>query len=82
MTSALTLDALKAQVGSGDVDTVLMCFVDMQGRLMGKRFHAYHFIEGGWGKRTAATTCWPPTLRWQRQTAMPAPPGRRAMATT
>ncbi|MGO1395639.1 MAG: glutamine synthetase family protein [Halomonas sp.] len=50
MTSALTLDALKAQVGSGDVDTVLMCFVDMQGRLMGKRFHAHHFIEGGWGE--------------------------------
>lgn len=48
MSSALTLDALEAQVGSGDVDTVLVCFVDMQGRLLGKRFHARHFLDGGW----------------------------------
>nr|WP_298415517.1 glutamine synthetase family protein [uncultured Halomonas sp.] len=25
-----------------------MCFVDMQGRLMGKRLHARHFVEAGW----------------------------------
>lgn len=50
MTSALTLEALAAQVGNGDVDTVLVCFVDMQGRLMGKRFHARHFVDGAWGE--------------------------------
>jgi glutamine synthetase len=32
-------------VDSGEIDTVLVCFVDMQGRLMGKRFHAVNFVE-------------------------------------
>ncbi len=53
MTNALALDALedlKAKVGSGEVDTVLACIVDMQGRLMGKRLHARHFVEDGWGE--------------------------------
>lgn len=48
MSSALTFDALKSQVESGEVDTILVCFVDMQGRLMGKRLHARHFVDGGW----------------------------------
>lgn len=51
MNSAVTLDALEAladRVRNGEVDTVLACFVDMQGRLMGKRLHAHHFIDGGW----------------------------------
>lgn len=50
MTSVLTLDALADQVGRGDVDTVLVCFVDMQGRLMGKRFHARHFVDSACGE--------------------------------
>ncbi|MCA2012164.1 glutamine synthetase family protein [Cereibacter sphaeroides] len=37
--------ALVRQVESGDVDTVIACLVDMQGRLMGKRFHAKNFID-------------------------------------
>ncbi len=41
---SLTFDALKKQVAAGTVDTVLVCLVDMQGRLMGKRFHAGHFV--------------------------------------
>lgn len=49
MSSALTLDALTAQVKSGEVDTVLVCFVDMQGRLMGKRLHAHYFLESKGG---------------------------------
>ena len=48
MHGLLTLDTLKDQVSAGDVDTVLACIVDMQGRLMGKRFHAVHFIKGAW----------------------------------
>tara|TARA_B100001059_G_C17793399_1_gene561539 strand:+ start:369 stop:1730 length:1362 start_codon:yes stop_codon:yes gene_type:complete len=44
----LSFDDLKAQITSGEVDTVLVCFVDMQGRLMGKRFHAGHFIDGAY----------------------------------
>ena len=48
MSGILSFDDLKAQVASGDVDTVLVCLVDMQGRLMGKRFHAQHFLNGAW----------------------------------
>ncbi|OUS35773.1 glutamine synthetase [Rhodobacterales bacterium 56_14_T64] len=48
MSGVLSFDDLKAQVASGDVDTVLVCLVDMQGRLMGKRFHAGHFLNGAW----------------------------------
>ena len=33
------------KIDSGEVDTVLVCLVDMQGRLMGKRFHARNFIK-------------------------------------
>ncbi|MGD1884667.1 MAG: glutamine synthetase family protein [Paracoccaceae bacterium] len=41
----MTFDDLKARVADGSVDTVLACFVDMQGRLMGKRFHGSNFVE-------------------------------------
>ncbi|MCR8546722.1 glutamine synthetase family protein [Salipiger sp. P9] len=43
--AVLTLDALTAQANSGETDTVLVCAVDMQGRLMGKRYHVAHFLE-------------------------------------
>ncbi|MCB1518459.1 MAG: glutamine synthetase [Hyphomicrobiaceae bacterium] len=43
--SNLTFDALKKQAKSGEIDTVLVCLIDMQGRLMGKRFHVQNFIE-------------------------------------
>ncbi|PUB18851.1 glutamine synthetase family protein [Yoonia sediminilitoris] len=45
MPGNLTFDDLKSRVTDGAIDTVLACFVDMQGRLMGKRFHAVNFIE-------------------------------------
>ncbi|WP_120504589.1 glutamine synthetase family protein [Sulfitobacter mediterraneus] len=41
----MNFDDLKARVSDGSIDTVLACFVDMQGRLMGKRFHAVNFVE-------------------------------------
>jgi len=41
----LSLDDLKAEVESGAVDTVVVAFTDMQGRLMGKRLHAEFFCE-------------------------------------
>ena len=47
MAGNLTLEALRAKVATGEIDTVLACIVDMQGRLIGKRFHAQHFIDGG-----------------------------------
>ncbi len=46
--ATLTFDTLKEQVAAGTVDTVLVCLVDMQGRLMGKRFHAANFVESAW----------------------------------
>ncbi|MEP5760678.1 MAG: glutamine synthetase family protein [Litoreibacter sp.] len=45
MTAPLSFAKLKAAVKDGSIDTVLACIVDMQGRLMGKRFHAVNFIE-------------------------------------
>ncbi len=40
-----TFEDLQARVKDGSVDTVLACFVDMQGRLTGKRFHGVNFVE-------------------------------------
>ncbi|MEM6637299.1 MAG: glutamine synthetase family protein [Pseudomonadota bacterium] len=48
MSGRLPFEALKEQVASGQIDTVLVCLIDMQGRLMGKRFHAENFVESGW----------------------------------
>jgi glutamine synthetase len=41
----LTLEELRAEVESGEIDTVVVAFTDMQGRLMGKRVHAEFFLE-------------------------------------
>ncbi len=48
MSGILNFDTLKSQVADGTIDTVLACIIDMQGRLMGKRFLAQHFVNGGW----------------------------------
>ncbi len=48
MTANLTFDQLKAAASSGEIDTVLVCLVDMQGRLMGKRFHVSNFLESAY----------------------------------
>ncbi len=47
MPGNLSFAELKKAVSSGEIDTVLVCIVDMQGRLQGKRFHAVHFVESG-----------------------------------
>jgi glutamine synthetase len=41
----LTQDDLAAQVERGEIDTVVVAFTDMQGRLMGKRVDAEYFVE-------------------------------------
>ena len=43
-----TLEELTEAVAAGKIDTVLVAEVDMQGRLMGKRFQAEFFLESGW----------------------------------
>ena len=47
-TRSLTFEQLKRDVADQSIDTVLACIVDMQGRLMGKRFHAQAFIDSAW----------------------------------
>jgi glutamine synthetase len=46
MPGNLTMEALERAVGAGAIDTVLVAQVDMQGRLMGKRFQAEFFLAG------------------------------------
>jgi glutamine synthetase len=41
----LSVDALRAEVARGDIDTVVVALTDMQGRLQGKRMHAAYFLE-------------------------------------
>ncbi|GHA41813.1 glutamine synthetase [Amylibacter ulvae] len=48
MSGNMSLETLKPMVLNGSIDTVLVCLVDMQGRLMGKRFHAQNFIDHSW----------------------------------
>lgn len=48
MPGNMTFDTLKEAVARGEIDTVLVAAIDMQGRLMGKRFHAAFFVDGGW----------------------------------
>ena len=47
MPGTLTFEDLKKHVASGEIDTVLVAAIDMQGRLVGKRFHAAFFVDGG-----------------------------------
>jgi glutamine synthetase len=42
---ALTVEQLRAQVADGTLDTVVVAFPDMQGRLQGKRIHAQFFLD-------------------------------------
>lgn len=42
---ALTLEALRVDIESGAVDTVIVAITDMQGRLVGKRMHGPFFLD-------------------------------------
>ncbi len=44
----MSFDDLKTKVSAGEIDTVLICVIDMQGRLMGKRLVGQYFIDSGW----------------------------------
>src|SRR5690606_3552465 len=45
MAGNLSFEQLQKDVASGDIDTVLVCITDMQGRLIGKRFIGSFFVE-------------------------------------
>ena len=48
MAGLLTLKELQAAADRGEIDTVVACFPDMQGRLIGKRFQAEFFLGGAY----------------------------------
>jgi glutamine synthetase len=43
----LSLADLKREIAAGTIDTVVAAMVDLQGRLIGKRFHAQFFADSG-----------------------------------
>jgi glutamine synthetase len=43
----LTFEELKQEITAGTIDTVVTAMVDLQGRLVGKRFHAEYFADSG-----------------------------------
>src|SRR6266436_3376732 len=48
MAGNLSFEDLKAAVRAGTIDTVVVAMVDMQGRLIGKRFQAEYFVDGAY----------------------------------
>ncbi len=48
MAAQLSFEELQAKAKNGQIDTVLCCIVDMQGRLAGKRFHVQNFVDSAW----------------------------------
>ena len=45
LTGMLTVEELSVLVEDGSIDTVLLAFTDMQGRLQGKRCAAPYFMD-------------------------------------
>jgi len=41
----LTMEGLVARIDEGTIDTVVVAFTDMQGRLQGKRLHGRYFVD-------------------------------------
>ena len=52
-TGMLNMAQLKAEVKAARIDTVVVAMVDMQGRLIGKRFQAQYFVDGGYAETHA-----------------------------
>ncbi len=48
MPGNLSFDELKKATKDGTIDTVVVAMVDMQGRLVGKRFQAEFFVDGAY----------------------------------
>ena len=61
----LDVDTLRGRIDRGEIDTVVVAFPDLQGRLMGKRVTGHYFLDhvlapGAGGRPTGierATTC-------------------------
>ena len=48
----LTTDDLVSRIQRGEIDTVVVAFTDMQGRLQGKRLHGHYFVDHVLGHAT------------------------------
>ena len=48
----LTVEQLRGLITDGSVDTVVLAFTDMQGRLQGKLLHARFFLDSVLGHGT------------------------------
>ncbi len=48
----ITTDELRADIDAGTIDTVVVAFTDMQGRMQGKRIHAQFFLDSVLGHGT------------------------------
>ncbi|RYG07934.1 MAG: glutamine synthetase, partial [Burkholderiales bacterium] len=53
MPAAFSFEALKTAVAAGEIDTVIVAMVDMAGQLIGKRFHAEHFVASAYDETHA-----------------------------
>lgn len=53
MAGNLSFEKLQALADAGDIDTVVVAFVDMQGRLTGKRMAARYFCESAYAETHA-----------------------------
>lgn len=43
--SSLSIETLRSEIKSGEIDTVIVAITDMQGRLVGKRIHGQYFLD-------------------------------------
>jgi glutamine synthetase len=43
--SHLSLETLRNEIETGDIDTIIVAITDMQGRLVGKRIHGQYFLD-------------------------------------
>jgi hypothetical protein len=64
MAGLMTLDDLRVAFDAGEIDTVMVAAPDMQGRLVGKRFHAAHFLDSGYQETHCCNYLLPLTWRW------------------
>ena len=79
----LTLDELRAEVKAGTIDTAVCgaALVDMQGRLIGKRFHAGYFVDGGYEETHGCNYLLGVDIEMEPVLSATRPrPGKRAMA--
>ncbi len=82
MTTTYTFEDLKKDVAEGRIDTVLACQVDMQGRLMGKRFQAEYFVESAYKETHSCNYLLATDMEMDTVSATRRRAGKRAMATT